>query len=113
VLILALVGGVLMGQIAHQTFRYLMRNSTDGAPQLTDYLNKPARVTIAIHPPRRGEVALQIGNSERFLAAVAKREDDSFKIGQEVAVVGFRAGTAIVVTRAEHEFVTGTQPEGA
>ncbi|MCG8406661.1 MAG: hypothetical protein MI923_15810 [Phycisphaerales bacterium] len=105
ILIIALAGGLLVGQIAHQVFRYLMRSSSDSATKLKDYLNKPARVTIAIKPPDRGEVAIQIGDNERFVAAVARREDDTFDVGQPVGVVGFRAGTAVVVSQKEHEFL--------
>lgn len=106
ILVLALLGGVLVGQMAHQVFRYFKRSSSDSATTLKDYLNKPARVTIAIKPPARGEVAIRIGDSERFVAAIAKREDDTFEVGQSVGVVGFRAGTALVVSQKEHEFLS-------
>jgi len=105
VLASAAAAGLLVGQLVHQLFRYLKRSSVPGVTSIQDYVNKPARVTIAIHPPARGEVAIQVGQGERFVAARAKRSGEHFDLGQPVAVVEFRSGTALVVSQKEFEFL--------
>lgn len=105
VLAMAAGGGIVIGQVAHQTFRYLKRSSSDSSTSVKDYVRKPARVTMAIHPPAKGEVAIQIEDNERYLPAAAKRKDDKFEVGQRVAVVDLRGGTAVVISRKEYEFL--------
>ena len=70
-----------------------------------DYVDQPGRVTIAIAPPSRGEVALQVRGRERYVPAAAQRGDDKFDVGSKVVVVGFDNGTVEVVSEKEHEFV--------
>jgi hypothetical protein len=101
----AVLGGLVVGQGVHQLIRKLQRTSGDSTPQARDYVNKLARVTIAITYPRKGEIALHVGRGERFVPAVSKREGSSFKTGEEVAVVGYSGGIAEVVSREEFEFL--------
>ena len=108
ILALATAGGFAVGQIVHQLFRYLKRSSVTGGSRIEDYVNKSARVTIAIHPPAKGEVVIQVGQSERFVPAVTKRPDEQFDVGQSVAVVSFSSGTAVVVSAKEFEFLNNT-----
>ncbi|HUW83830.1 MAG TPA: hypothetical protein VMZ31_13660 [Phycisphaerae bacterium] len=105
VLAWAAVAGLVVGQTVHQTLRYLSRTSGDSAVQTSDYLQKPARVTIAIVPPSRGEVAVRVQDRERFVPAVAKHENERFDIGQTVVIASFIAGTADVISQKEHEFM--------
>ena len=105
VLAWAVVAGLVVGQTVHQTLRYLTRTSGDSSVQISDYLHKPARVTIAIVPPSRGEVAVRIRDRERFVPAVAKHENERFDIGQTVVIVSFIAGTADVISQKEDEFM--------
>ncbi|HUU82325.1 MAG TPA: hypothetical protein VM243_02370 [Phycisphaerae bacterium] len=105
VLLIAIGSGLIVGQGVHQTLRYLQRTSGDSAATVRDYVNRPARVTIAIAEGERGEIALQVRGQERFVAATAKRGEDHFKIGDRVAVVTFANGTAEVVSEEEYDFV--------
>lgn len=105
ILALAAAGGFVVGQVVHQLFRYLKRSSVPGITEIEDYLNKPARVTIAIHPPAKGEVAIRVGQGERFVAAAARRQDEQFDVGQSVAVVEFSGRVAVVVSAKEFEFL--------
>jgi hypothetical protein len=72
-------------------------------------VNTHARVTVAIVPGQRGEVALQVRGRERFVPAVARRADDRFDVGDRVGIVAFANGTAEVVSRQEYEFIN--EPE--
>jgi hypothetical protein len=99
-LALAVAGGALVGQAVHHLFRLIRRTSGDSTPQLADYVNKLARVTIGIKPPDPGEVVLHVRGGERYVPAAARR---GFAIGDEVVVVGYRAGVAEVVSKAEFE----------
>jgi len=101
----AVVAGLVVGQTFHQTLRYLTRTSGDSSVQISDYLHKPARVTIAIVPPSRGEVAVRVQDRERFVPAVAKHENERFDIGQTVVIASFIAGTADVISQKEDEFM--------
>jgi hypothetical protein len=103
VLLIALAGGVAVGQVVHQLLRAVRRTSGDSTPQPRDYVSKLARVTIAINPPNKGQIALSVGNSRRYVAAVAQRPQVNFNVGDEVVVVAYRAGIAEVISRAEHE----------
>lgn len=112
VLASALIGGTLVGQIAHQLFRYLVRSSSNSATKTKDYINKTARVTVAIRPSARGEVAIRIGDRERFVPARARRDEDAFDTGATVGVVAFENGTARVVSKNEYEFTSKTRKGG-
>lgn len=100
----SLISGLVIGQGVHQMLRLLKKTSGDGSTRVEQYINRDARVTIAIHPPQRGEVAIHVGDGERFVPAIANREDDQFEVGAAVVVVAFRGGTAEVLTRREYEF---------
>jgi hypothetical protein len=102
----AFVGGFVVGQAVHQLFRKLRRSSGDSTTQPKHYLNKLARVTIATAYASKGEVALDVRGTERFVPAVARHKDAHFEIGEEVAVVGYSGGVAEVVSREEFEFLT-------
>lgn len=112
VLAYAVIGGFIMGQFAHQLFRYLKKNSSDSTTHVKDYVNKLGRVTVAIKPPSRGEVAIQVGENERCLPARAKRDDEVFEPGQSVGVIGFHFGTALIVSRREYDFLNESNEGG-
>lgn len=101
--VIALAAGLFVGQGVHQTFRLIRRTSGDSTPRPQDYVNRLARVTIAISHPQKGEVALQVRGARRFVPALTSEGGPSFKVGDEVVVVGYRAGVAHVVTREEFE----------
>ncbi|MCK4658619.1 MAG: hypothetical protein KAV82_03770 [Phycisphaerae bacterium] len=103
VLGIALAAGGAVGQGVHQVFRRLRRSSGDSTPQPTDYVHKLARVTIAIAHPNKGEVSLQVRGAQRYVPAVPGQPDTTFQLGEEVVVVGYRAGIAEVVSRDEYE----------
>ena len=48
---------------------------------------------------------------ERFVAARTKRDDDEFKINDQVVVVAFVNGAAEIVSKKEYEFVTDSTAE--
>lgn len=98
----AVVGGLLVGQSVHHTFRAVRRSSGDSTPRPHDYVHKLARVTIAITPPKKGEIAIQVRAARRFIPAVTQGATE-FAAGDEVVVVGYRAGVAHVVSREEFE----------
>jgi len=102
----SVVAGVLVGQAVHQVIRAIKRGSGDSTPQTRDYVNKLARVTIAVSHTDKGEVAARVGRSERYLAALAKHADATFQRGEEVGIVGYHGGVADVVSREEFEFLT-------
>jgi hypothetical protein len=113
VLAIALAGGVAVGQCVHQLLRSVRRTSGDSTPQPWDYVNKLARVTIAINPPNKGQVALLVGQTRRYVAAVAYQSQAAFDIGDEVVVVAYRAGIAEVISRSEHEAYQRSNRGGA
>ncbi|MFQ5424044.1 MAG: hypothetical protein ACE5F9_08690 [Phycisphaerae bacterium] len=113
VLVVSVLGGVVVGQVVHHTFRFLVRSSSDSAARIQDYVNKLARVTVAIRPSARGEVAIRIGDTERFVPAQGRRDEDAFEVGQTVGVVAYRGGTARVVSQKEFEFLQSTNEGGA
>lgn len=104
--------GLLLGQGVHQAMRALKRTSSGSEISSEEFVNQPARVSVAIDPGRRGEVVVALRGGERFVAAVARRSDDRFRSGERVVVVGFRAGVAIVTSCQEFEFVSGQSLEG-
>ena len=106
VLTSAVVGGLLVGQLVHQALRALKRSGVGSDLTAEDFLKRPARVTIAIEPPRRGEIAVPSRSGERFLAAVSRRGDDRFKVGDRVVVVGLSNGVAEVLSKEEYAFVS-------
>lgn len=108
----ALVGGVLIGQGAHQILRSIRRNSGNSATLLQNYDHKIGRVTVAINGARMGEITLRVGEGNRYVPAVARRPDDSFAPGQHVGVVAYRDGVAEVVGREEYEFLFEHKPQG-
>lgn len=108
---LAVGGGLVMGQGVHQLMRLLRRTSGNTATSTADYINKTARVKMAIAPPNRGEVAIPIRGGTRFVPAVARRNDDRFEPGDQVVVVAFRNGTAEVMSRKEYEFRTDSEAD--
>ncbi|MCH7808062.1 MAG: hypothetical protein IIB60_02455 [Planctomycetes bacterium] len=101
----AVLGGLIFGQGVHQLFRKLRQTSGNSALQPGDYVDKLARVTIAIRSKQKGEIALRVRRAERFIPAVAKHEDGTFNTGEVVAVVDYVAGMAEVVSRKEYEFL--------
>jgi len=105
----SVIGGFVVGQVVHQVLRALKRSSVQGDLTAEDYVGQVARVSVALDGTHRGEVALASRNGERFLAALARRGDDRFKVGDHVVVVGFVNGVAEVVSQKEHDFVAGVQ----
>ena len=102
-LVVALASGMVVGQIVHHVFRAIRRTSGDSTPQPADYVNKLARVTIAVVPPDQGEIALQVRGGEHYVPAAIGGLPRRFNIGDEVVVIGYRAGVASVVSREEFE----------
>lgn len=100
---LALGGGVAVGQGAHQLFRYILRTSGDSAPRPWDYVNKLGRVAVTINGAAKGEVELHVRGGTRRVPAVAADAARRFPAGDEVVVIGYEAGVAQVVSRAEFE----------
>lgn len=101
----AAVGGLLVGQGAHQVLRKLRQNSGDSTPRPDDYVNKLARVTVVVADGKTGEVALRVGRADRYVPAVAKHAKDTFNSGQQVGVVAYHDGVVDVVSREEYEFL--------
>ena len=102
----AVVGGLVAGQGVHQLFRKLRASSSDSAPTVEDYVNKIGRVSIPVSSDKKGEIALRVRYSDRYIPALARHADAKFKAGDEVAVVDYRGGVAEVVSREEYEFLT-------
>lgn len=102
ILIVALLSGLVVGQGVHQLFRLIRRNSGDSTPQPVDYVNRLASVTIPIAPAGTGEISVQVLGTERFVPAMAGGET-KFNAGEEVVVIGYRAGVAQVISRSEFE----------
>lgn len=100
---LALAGGAIIGQAAHQIMRLIQRTSGNSTPQPVDYVNKLARVTIPVKHPDQGEVVLQVRGGERYVPAIAAGGVKDFSTGDEVVVIGYRAGVAQVISRTEFE----------
>lgn len=101
VLAVALVAGLLVGQGVHQLFRLILRSSGNALTRAGDYVQRVARVTVAIEPDESGEVALDVRGTERYLSARAVGAVRSFAVGSEVIVTGYRAGVLHVVAREE------------
>lgn len=112
VLVYALIGGFIIGQGAHQFLRLIRKTGGNSQVSVRDFINQTGRITIRVQPPKRGEVAVRIGDRKRFVPAVSRRPDDEFKVGDKVVIVGFNAGTVEVISKREHEFTTDGQPGG-
>jgi len=106
VLAISLACGLAVGQGVHQGLRALKRSGGNSQVSVKDFINQPARVTVAVKPPSRGEVAVRVGNREHFLAAIVQRSDDSFGVGDAVVIVEYSGGMASIVSRKEHDFTT-------
>lgn len=106
VLGIALAAGFALGQAVQHLFLQLRRSSGNSTTRPQDYVNKLARVTIAVSGPKKGQVSLQVRDARRFVPAVAKQDAAAFEIGAEVVVVGYRAGIAEVISRDEYEVLT-------
>jgi len=106
VLLISLVGGLAAGQGVHQLFRQIRRASGNSAADIGDYIGKVGRVTVDIEYPQKGQVAVHVRSRERYLPALATREGDVFKQGEEVVIASYQGGIARVVSRKEHEFLT-------
>lgn len=103
---ISVLGGLIAGQGVHQLFRKLKQTSGDSTPTVEDYLNKIGRVSIPVTSAQKGEIALRVRRSDRYIPALAKHADATFKAGDEVAVVEYRGGVAEVISREEFEFLT-------
>jgi len=101
----ASVGGVLIGQAAHQVLRAIRKSSGDSTPGEHDYVNKPARVTIPVTNGKAGQIMMRVGRSDRYVTAKARHETESFAQDEYVGVVAYRNGVAEVVSRKEYEFI--------
>jgi hypothetical protein len=110
-LLVSAVAGLVVGQAVHQVFRAIRRGSGDSTVRAADYLNQPARVSIAIEPGKKGEVALVVAGGERFAPAVSQRKDAGFAAEDQVVVVDYRAGVAEVISREEYEFLNEGKKE--
>lgn len=108
VLVISLCCGLAIGQGVHQGIRALKRSGGNSQIAVTDFLNQPARVTVAVKPPSRGEVGVRVGNREHYIPAVAHRLDDSFQAGEAVVIVEYSGGLAAVLSRQEYEFTKNT-----
>ncbi|RJP37027.1 MAG: DUF1449 family protein [Phycisphaerales bacterium] len=102
--IASVASGLVVGQGVQQLFRRLQRGP-DSSVRRDDYLRRVGRVTVAIEPGRMGEVAVEIADSERFVPARAQRQAEGFKVGEQVVITAYDAGTATVVSRKEYEFL--------
>jgi hypothetical protein len=107
-LAIALVAGIGVGQGVHQLIRGLQRTEGNSQSSAEDFVDQPARVTIAVRPPARGEIGVRMGNREVFLPAIARRDDDIFESGAQVVITSYQGGLAEVVSRREYEFAHGT-----
>lgn len=116
---LAVVGGVLIGQGAHQVLRAIKKTSGDSTPDASDYVNKLGRVTIPVAGKSIGQIMMRIGQTDRYVTARAQHETDAFAVGDAVGVVGYQNGVAEIVSRKEYEFINegkqsrATQKEGS
>lgn len=106
---LAALCGLIAGQAVHQLLRFLRRTSGNSAPSVVEYVNRPARVTVAIHGRNKGEVAVCVRGGTRFIPAVARQTGDHFDKGDTVFIIGLNDATAEVVAQDEHAASTETQ----
>ncbi len=104
-LAVSLASGLIVGQAVHRLFRRISQTSGNSTPLVEDYVNQIGRVTVAVSHDRVGEVAVSVRGCQRYLPATAKRTDASFQIGEEIAVVDYNGGVAVIVPRKEFEFL--------
>lgn len=95
------LGGFGVGQAVQQTMVYVRRTSGDSSTRPQDYVDKLARVTIPIEPPHKGEIALQVRGTQRYIPAVSCGARQQYSQGEEVVVVTYRAGVAEIIGRDE------------
>lgn len=100
---IALVAGAAFGQGVHHLMRAIKRSSGNTMTRPRDYLYRPGRVIVGIVTPNKGEVAVEVRATERFLPAVAVGGTANLAVGAEVMVVGYRGGIVQVVAREEYE----------
>jgi hypothetical protein len=105
--LMAAVFGFVMGQTAHQIIHAIRRSSGNSSIEPRDFLGQGGRVMVAITPPDPGEIVVSIRGSERYVPAMAKRNDKSFSSGDAVVVIGYRGGMAEVISRREYDFLNG------
>jgi membrane protein implicated in regulation of membrane protease activity len=107
--LLAALSGLVAGQGVHQLLRFLRRTSGNSAPTAAEYVNRPARVTIAINGRNKGEVAVCVRGGTRFIPATARQAGTRFERGDHVVIVDLNDATAEVVAQEGHVTSTGTQ----
>jgi len=105
VAVISVIAGMIIGQSVHQVLRYLNRTGKVISVTAEDYKFAPARVTVSILPPNKGEISVAVRGRTRYSPALAKRQDDQFEPGDQVVIVGFKNGTAKVISQKEYEFV--------
>jgi hypothetical protein len=107
---LAALCGLVAGQGVHQLLRFLRRTSGNSAPRAAEYVNRPARVTVAINGRNKGEVAVCVRGGTRFIPAVARQEGGRFSKGDRVTIIALNEATAEVVAQEEQVTPTAAQP---
>ncbi len=105
-LAISAIAGIVVGQIVHQIIRAIRMNAGNSVTTSADYINRPARVTIAVRHPHKGEIALSVRGTQRYIPAVTRREKTEFSIGDTAYVIAYRGGVAELVTPKEYEFLT-------
>jgi membrane protein implicated in regulation of membrane protease activity len=107
---LAVIGGLIAGQAVHHLLRLLRRTSGNSAPNVAEYVNRPACVTIAIDGHRKGEVAVSVRGGTRFIPATARQAETRFEKGDRVVIVELNDATAEVVAHEEYVSSRGSEP---
>ena len=49
---------------------------------------------------------VKLRNAERFIPAVTRRPQTSFKVGDQAFIIAYRGGIAEVVSKKEFDFIT-------
>jgi len=106
---LAVLTGVLAGQGVHHLLRFLRRTSGNSAPNIAEYVNRSACVTLAINGHRKGEIAVSVRGGTRFIPAVARQPNTRFEKGDRVFIVELNDATAEVVAHDEHTSSKGSE----
>lgn len=109
VVVLAVAIGLAAGQSVHQLLRFLRRTSGNSASTAAEYVNRPARVTLAINDRNKGEVAVCIRGETRFIPAVSRQAGHRFEKGESVFIVDLNEATAEVVAEENHVTSAATQ----
>lgn len=105
VLGIAIVFGVVIGQMVHQTLRLVRKSGGNSQLTARDFVNRVGRVTAMVGGDQPGEVALSIRGGERYVSARTRHAEDRFGPGDSVGVIAFRGGVAEVVSKKEFEFL--------